>query len=132
MTSISNHFYTKEITSYIKELISFDDAKDFDSLDDFHKDKLVALGIAACNGDVEIILNQKALSALLKHFKDYQGGYQHDIVTAVEESAHEYFADVFNDMIAEELAHRYSSSMHDAGLYSYQDRNTGETVWRKM
>lgn len=105
--SIPQNLFTPEIKTYIKDLIRFDDAKDFNSLDEFKKDHLVALGMQAFDGDIDIVLNSDSNKNLTNYLFSYDPCDRIELLNSIRESAREKFGVFFNQMI-EDQAHERS------------------------
>lgn len=119
----------KAVLNYIDDLISFDGAKDFASLDDLQQDQLVALGIAALGADIEMILSTKANIQLAKYLTTYDRDEEIELTKAIRDSAREYFAQWFDEMIQERIHDRFVDFMHEIGKRAVQDPVNGETRW---
>lgn len=104
--SIPQNLFTAEIKSYITNLIRFDDAKDFDSLDSFKKDHLVALGIKAFDGDIDIVLNSDSNKHLTSYLFSYDPCDRIELLNSIRESAREKFGIYFNEMIEDQTHDR--------------------------
>jgi len=129
MRTIPSHLRTKEISSFIDEMISYEDAKDFDSLDEIHQDKFVALCIRAFGCDVDIVLGSEGNSLLVKYLLSYDHDEEIEIMKALKESAREQFSWYFDEMLDEEKHDRYCDSMYEAGRRQIIDSTNGEARW---
>ena len=101
MSMIPKDLYTKQITRCIRDLIRFEDAKDFYSLDEIHQDKLVNLGLSALGGDIEIIIGSDANRHLAKILNSYDRDEEIELIKSIKESAREKFAFYFTQMMEE-------------------------------
>lgn len=129
MITIPKELYNKEVISLIKNLISFDDAKDFDALDESNKDKLIALGMKALNYDVEIILGQETNRLLANFYSSYDRDDEIELTASIHENIREYFSPFFNEMIDEEIQSRRKNELIDSGRKPFVDRINGEIRW---
>ena len=118
MSTIPKYLYTKEIKSCIYDLICFCDAKDFYSLDTIHQDQLVALGIAALGGDIDIVIGSSANKQLAKILNSYDRDEEIELINSIKESARDALGIYFERMIEDELIDLSQSS------YSYGRRDT--------
>lgn len=129
MRTIPRDLYNKETRTFIDEMISFEDAKDFDSLDEIHQDEWTALCIKALGCDVDIVLGSDGNSALVKLLLTYDRDEEIEVVKSLKESAREQFSGYFDEMLNEEKSNRYADSMYDAGKSRHVDRVNGEVRW---
>ena len=100
--SIPRDLCNKEIKSYINDLIRFDDAKNFDSLNDFQKDHLVALGIKAFDGDIDIVLNSDSNKHLTNYLFSYDPDHRIELLNSIRESMYDKLGIYFNQMIEDQ------------------------------
>lgn len=126
MLTVPRDLRTKEIKSFIDDVISESDPKDFYSLDEIDQDKFSALCIRAFGCDVEIILGSDANSHLAKYFLTYDQDEAIDLLAKVKESAREHFSSYFDLLLDEELADRRHESLIAAGKHRYVDQINGE------
>lgn len=98
---IPNDLRTKEIKTYINDLIYFDSSKDFDSLDEIHKDRLCVLGLKAFGGDIDIVIGSEANHHLTSYLLSSDPDDQIELMHSLKESVHEKFSPYFNKMIEE-------------------------------
>lgn len=129
MIDIPSYLNIKPINDYIDQLISFDGATDFYSLDDLQQDQLISLGIKAAGGDNEIILSQEANCLLAKYLQTYDRDDEIEFMRAAKESAREHFAEWFNEMIDERVQERDIERKYEMGLRRHQDQINGEITW---
>lgn len=114
MRLIPSELYSKDIIFYIECLLDFEHAKDFDSLDSIHKDKLSSLAMKALGGDVEIIMSEQANRYLADYLTSYDRDDQIELMNEVKKSTYEHFADYFNEMIHEEIENRLAYKRRSA------------------
>jgi hypothetical protein len=132
MNSVPKYLYSKEILSYIDYLIDTQEIKDFNSLDQIDKDKLVALGIHALGCDVEIILSETANKSLINYLFLPDKDNQIELINEVRNSSYEKFSDYFDQIIDERKDDCFISQLRSNNFAPYTDQITGETLWRKI
>jgi len=131
MSIVPIDLYTPEIKSFIKYLVEDQDAKYFDDLDTIHKDKLVALGIRALGCDIEIVIGSQANQHLCAYLLSYDRDDEIELKNAIQDAAYEKFSSYYDQMISDMKEERKQDDLRDAGFCSYQDSQTGETLWRR-
>jgi hypothetical protein len=94
----------KDITDFLRALIN-NGATSYDDIDDLHQDKLIAMGIKASDGDIEIILSREAnqfLAAyLLSYSRDDAVELNHAIKEGTREQFYLYFDSLFDEIKSE-------------------------------
>lgn len=101
MISVPKSLYTKEIKSFINDLVESQNAKCFYSLDDIHQDKLVALGIKALDCDIDIVIGSDANKHLATFLLSYDPDEKIELFDAIKDSAREKFSNYFDIMISD-------------------------------
>ncbi len=101
MTNVPRSLYTKEITSFINDLVEYQDAKCFYSIDDIHQDKLVALGIKALDCDIDIVIGHDANKHLAEFLLSSDPDDRIELIHAMKDSAREKFSSYFDIMISD-------------------------------
>jgi hypothetical protein len=129
MRNLPAQLNTKEIKSFIQEMISYQDAQNFNSLDETNQDKFVALCIRAFGCDVEIILGQDGNRALVNFLLSYDRDQEIEVMKSLRESAREQFSTYFDEMISQERNDCYVESMYEAGKRKFVDNVNGELIW---
>ncbi len=104
MITVPRHLYSKEITSFIDYLVCDQKARDFDSLDEIHKDKLVGLGIRAFGCDIDIYIGSDVNQYLASYLLSYDNDEKIELLNALKASSHEHFSNYFNLMIDENIS----------------------------
>lgn len=117
------------IKNYIDHLISIENIKDFSSLDDVYKERLVSLGLSALGNDVELILSFDANRSLANYLISYDRDHEIELTKAIQASAIEYFSEWFDEMIYQRLHEKCIESLYDNGLRPHQDAINGEIRW---
>lgn len=126
MVNIPRHLYTKKIKEFISYIVSFELANNFDELDELDKDRLMALGIGALDGDIDITLSTEANLLLTKFLSTHDRDDEIELTKATKQSAEEQFSPWFDEMIQEERQSRFFETLHRANKKVYVDHINGE------
>jgi hypothetical protein len=125
---LTNLIKSKEILSEIRDLVDFG-ATSFESLDDIDQDKLTALAISACDGDLDIVLSHQALLKISIYFQTYERDDEIEMTRSIQQCSREYFSESFNQLIQEEIDNRFQDNLYASGKSMAIDKVNGEAYW---
>lgn len=129
MNILPKELYNKEVTSFINEMISFQDATTFSSLDELYQDQFSSLCIKAFGSDaVDIILSNEATQLLMRYLLSHDKDDSIEIMKELKKSAHENFSYYFDELISDERHLRRNELLEIAGKQKTIDKH-GETRW---
>lgn len=111
MIDIPKELYNKQIMSYITELVKFDNAQDFDSLDELSKDSLIQLASESLDYDFDTVMSKKTTSLIAKRIRDNTGDYDWQIISSVKNDLHEHFSPILNYFIDQQ--YEYQQNIHN-------------------
>lgn len=129
MIAIPPALNNKEISSFIEDMISSENAKDFYSLDEIHQDEFVSLGLKALNHDIDICLSHDGNISLAKYLLNYDKDEQIELKKFLIASAREKFSCYFDQLLEEKTEMKRSESMYNARKKPLTDQSNGETLW---
>lgn len=129
MISIPRELYNDEIKSFIDEMITYENAQDFASIDDTYQDKFVSLCIRALGCDTEIVLSQKANGFLASYLLTDDRDDEIEFMKSFKESTREQFSVYFDQIIKDENQSRNRLSMYEKGKKTIVDNINGEKRW---
>lgn len=122
----------KKLKEYIQDLVDFEAAKSFYSLDEIHQDQLVSLMIDSLDGDVDIVLSHAANRILANHLKDYDADTHHQLMDEVKKSVRDDYSSLFDQLIREEIDGRKKEKLYSEGFIPTNDPITGEIIWKHI
>lgn len=106
ITLIPSSLYNKEIISFIDDMISYQDAKNFDSLDEIYQDKFTALCIRALDCDTDIVLSNNANRLLVNYLLKHDRDNEIDLLDDIKKSTKDQFSSYFDELIANERGNK--------------------------
>jgi len=116
MRIIPPKLYNTEIESFIDEMVSYHDAKDFYSLDDNQQDRFVALCIRALGCDVDVVLGEDGNKFLINYLLSNDRDEEIEVMNSLKDSAREQFGHYFNEILNGEVLWWLRTMLHQKNV----------------